>query len=167
MNVVLIGFMGSGKTVVAEAVAKKLKLPHIEMDDLILKKAKRKTVNEIFDKDGEMKFRELEIEVAKDLVKKDNCVISTGGGIVFNKIITDYLRENGFIIHLRTSFAEAKRRLENAKDRPLFRDVRNARKLYNFRKPLYRGYSDAYVRTDGKTVNQVRDAVVELVREEA
>jgi shikimate kinase len=167
MNIVLIGFMGSGKTVVAEALSKRLKLKHIEMDELVLKKSGRKTINEIFDKDGEIRHRELEIEVASDLAKTDNSIISTGGGVVYNKIILDYLRINGYTIHLRTSFAEARRRLEKFHDRPLFRDIRLARKLYSFRKPLYREYSDAFVRTDGKTILQVRDAILDLIEEEA
>jgi shikimate kinase len=167
MNIVLIGFMGSGKTVVAEKLSKKLKMEHIEMDELVLKKTGRKSINEIFDRDGETKFRELEIEVAKELSGKNNVVISTGGGIVFNKIILDYLRENGFVVSLRVSFAEAKRRLEKFHDRPLFRDIRMARKLYFFRKPLYREYSDVSVRTDGKTIEQVTNAILDLIEEEA
>jgi shikimate kinase len=105
--------------------------------------------------------------VARELSKKNNAVIPTGGGVVYNKIIIDYLRENGFVICLRVSFAEAKRRLEKFHDRPLFRDVREARRLYNFRKPLYREYADAFVRTDGKTVKAVTESIFELIEEEA
>jgi len=165
MNIVLIGFSGSGKTTVGKAVAKKLKVKWIEMDDLILTKSKRKSINEIFQKDGEIHFRELEIQIARELAKIDNSVISTGGGVVVNKIIIDYLKEKGAIIHLRTSFAEARRRIADTVDRPLQREVRKARKIYNFRKPLYRQYADAYVRTDNKTIEEVRDEVIEITRD--
>ncbi len=166
MNIVLIGFMGSGKTSVAKVLAKKLKMEHVEMDDYVLRKAKRKSVNEIFDKDGEIKFRELEIEVAKDLAKKDGCIISTGGGVIYNKVIIDHLKKNGCVVLLRTSFAEARRRLEGANDRPLFRNPREARKIYNFRKPLYRAYAENYVRTDGKSINEICDEIAEIFHEQ-
>lgn len=166
MNIVIIGFMGSGKTVVSRTLGKKMKMDFLEMDDFIIKKSGRRTVNSIFDKDGERRFRELEVEVAKELSKRKNSVISTGGGIVLNKISLDYLRENGYVIHLRTSFAEANRRLKDFHDRPLFRNPREARKLYNFRKALYREYSDNYVRTDGKTIDEVSEDIIDLVHDQ-
>ena len=166
MNIVLIGFSGSGKTTVSKALSKKLKMKCFEMDDLVVAKSKRKSVNEIFQKDGETHFRELEIQVAKELAKQDNCIISTGGGVVVNKIILDYFKEKGIVVHLRTSFSEARRRLENTNDRPLQREVRKARKIYNFRKALYRQYADAYVRTDNKTVEEVRDEIIDMTNDE-
>ncbi|HVT00977.1 MAG TPA: shikimate kinase [Patescibacteria group bacterium] len=165
-NIVLIGFMGSGKTVLAEMLAKKLKMEFVEMNDLVLKKSGRKSINDIFDKDGEPHFRELEIEVAKDLRKIDHSVIAAGGGIIVNKLVVDYLRENGYIIYLRVGFNEAKKRLRNFHDRPNFRDPRYARRLYNFRKTLYRAYADDYVRTDKKTLEEVADEIIELIKDD-
>jgi len=105
MKIILIGFMGSGKTTVASILAKKLNLEVIEMDDLIIKKS-GKSINQIFNQDGEERFREMEIEVSKSLMSKDECIISSGGGIVMNKINIDFLRKNGKIVFLKKSFSE-------------------------------------------------------------
>ena len=165
-NIVLIGFMGSGKTRLAEILSKKLNMKFVEMNDMVLAKSKRKSINEIFDKDGETHFRELEIEIAKELRDVENAVIATGGGVIVNRIVLDYLSENGYVIYLRVGFNEAKRRLKDFNDRPNFRDPRYAKKLYNFRKALYRAYADDYVRTDKKTLEEVASEIVELVKDE-
>lgn len=165
MNIVLIGFMGSGKTRLAEILSKKLKMKFEEMNDMVVKKSKRKDINEIFDKDGETHFRELEIEVAKDLRKVENAVIATGGGVVSNKIVIDYLKENGYIVFLRVSFSEARKRLKEFHDRPNFRDPRHALQLYKFRKSLYRAYADDSVRTDNKTLEEIAEEIIDLFKD--
>ena len=133
MKISLIGFMGSGKTSVAKVLARKLNLKNIEMDDLVLKKSKRQSIPEIFSKDGEAHFREIEIEVARDLRTEKDKIISTGGGVIMNKITIDYLKENGKIIFLKTSFKTILDRLINDVSRPLFKDKSKARKLFLFR----------------------------------
>lgn len=155
MKFILIGFMGAGKSTVAKLLAKKLNYSLIEMDEIVLKKSKRKSINEIFQKDGELYFRELEIAVAKDLKDKDKVVISTGGGVVINKIILDYLKKGGKTIYLKTSFSEILKRLKNCQGRPLFKDKKLAKKLFNFRKYLYQEYADLIVETDKKSVEEI------------
>ena len=91
-NVALIGFMGVGKTAVGKALAKKLDWELIELDSLIEQKA-GKPIPEIFEQDGEIAFRELEIEVAKDVSQGENTIIACGGGIVLNQINIDRLRQ--------------------------------------------------------------------------
>lgn len=155
--------MGSGKTVIAQILGKKMKRKVIDMDDVILSKSRRKTINEIFEKDGEIRFRELEIEAAKEIGNKKNVIISTGGGVVMNKIILDYLKNNGEAVYLETSFHECAKRLESFDDRPLFKNILAARKLYEFRRPLYDYYSDYMVNTNGKTLDQVVDEIIRKV----
>lgn len=164
MKIILIGFMGAGKTTVGKILAKKLKIDLIEMDELVLKKSKRKTINEIFTFDGERRFRELEIEVARQLRDVDQAIISTGGGVVINKIILDYLREkNGRVIFLKTSFPEIVKRLKNASDRPLFKDEDKAKKLFGFRKRLYEEYADYIIETDNKNPRLIVEEIVKLI----
>jgi len=155
MNIVLIGFMGSGKTTISSQLAKKLQLNYLEMDDLVLKKSKRKDINQIFAIDGELKFRELEITVSKQLIKSKNTVISTGGGVVMNKIIIDYLKKSGLIIFLETSFAEIEKRLNSDRSRPLFKNKNQSKELFKLRQPLYKVYSNLTIKTDGQTVNKI------------
>lgn len=165
MNIILIGFMGSGKTTVAHLLAKMLKMDVVEMDEIIVKNSKRKSVNEIFEKDGEIRFRELEIEAAKSIKDLDNTVISTGGGVVMNKIILDYLRQNGVVVYLDTSFYEIQKRLEKTSDRPLFKNVLAARKLFEFRNPLYDFFSEYMVTTNDKEPQAVAAEVAKKVNE--
>jgi len=159
MKIVLIGYMGSGKTTVARLLAKKLHWSLIEMDDLILKSSQRKSISEIFARDGEIKFREMEIRIAKKLRKKNQVIISTGGGVVMNKIILDYLKENAQVFFLKTSFDTVVKRLKNDSQRPLFKNIAAAKKLAAFREPLYEQYADEIIITDEKTppaiINQI------------
>ena len=151
--------MGSGKTTVSKILAKKLSLDVIEMDRLIVLLA-GKNINQIFDEKGEVWFRELEIQVAKSLIKKDNVVISTGGGVVMNKINIDHLKKNGKIIFLKTSFSEINKRLKNINDRPLFKDKIKAKKLFTFRQKLYKEYGDLIVNTDGRSVEEIAYEII-------
>ena len=87
-NIALVGFMGVGKTAVGEALAKKLDRKFVELDLLIEQRA-GKPIPEIFQQDGEVAFRELEIEVTKEVSRDKNLVIACGGGLVLNKINID------------------------------------------------------------------------------
>lgn len=159
MKIILIGFMGSGKTTIGKLLAEKLNLNFIEMDDVILKKSKRKNINEIFEKDGESKFRIIETEVAKELVNKEHAVISSGGGVITNKINIDYLKKEGVIVYLETSFESIKKRLENIDDRPLFKDKKSALNLYKKRLPIYTNFAQLVIATDKLNANQVADKI--------
>ena len=84
MRVILIGFMGVGKTSVGKRLAKKLNFDFIDTDYEI-ELVEKKSISKIFEQDGEKYFRKLENNLLKDLVKNDNIVISTGGGIITTK----------------------------------------------------------------------------------
>ncbi len=159
MKLILIGFMGSGKTTVAKNLGEKLNLKVIEMDDLIVKRS-GKSISRIFNEDGETRFRELETKVAKSLAKKDKCIISTGGGVVINKININHLKENGKMIFLKTSFLEITKRLKNDNNRPLFKNKKMAKKLFIFRQGLYKKYADLIVSTDGKSVEEITYEII-------
>lgn len=163
-NIILIGFMGSGKSSVASLLSKKLKMEIFEMDKLILKKSKRKSINDIFKKDGEIKFRELEIRTAKKLSTEDGVIVSSGGGVVMNKIIIDYLRQNGVIIYLNASLVTIHTRLAGVEDRPLFKNKKTSQKLYELRKPLYEDYSDVAINVNGKTVERISTDIISKLK---
>ena len=159
MKIILIGFMGSGKTTVGRLLAKKLNFDFVEMDKLIIGQ-QGKTINQIFNEVGEEGFRLLESQISKDLRKKENVVISTGGGVVINKINTDNLKKNGTIVFLKTSFSEIKKRLKHAADRPLFRNLKSAEALFNIRQNLYTESADLVVNTDGKSVERITNEII-------
>jgi len=162
-KIILIGFMGSGKTTLANFLTEALSVPMYCLDDLIVKKAKR-NIPEIFNCDGEITFREYEIAVAKDLRNIEKGIIDCGGGVVMNKIILDYLRnKNGIIIYLKTSFETIKKRLGKDDKRPLFKDLKKAKRLYQLRQILYENYADLIVITDDKSVKEVAYEIISQI----
>ena len=164
MKVVLIGFMGSGKSSVAPRLAKKLGLAVVEMDDLVVKKAGGMSIERIFEAGGEAAFRELEIAVAKDLKGADGVVVSTGGGAVMNRLILDYLKDGAVVVELLAPFNTLIERISPKMPRPLFRDVPAAKRLYELRKPLYNEYATIHVSTANKSIDEVAQEVADKVK---
>jgi shikimate kinase len=165
MKYVLIGFMGSGKTSVATALAQKLGFSVIEMDTLVYQKTGCADMSEVFAKGGELLLRETEIALAKEYRAASHVVISTGGGVVMNKIILDYLKEHqGQVIFLESSFKTvADRVATDSTPRPLFQNLAQAEMLYQLRLPLYRAYSDIQIQTDQKTVDQIVQEITQFI----
>jgi shikimate kinase len=144
MKMILIGFMGSGKTTVAQQLAQILKLPIIEMDEIVLQKTNSQSMHEVFAKGGERLLREMEIAISQEYANADQVIISTGGGIVLNKITLDYLKQpSDEIFFLNTPFhVIANRITTNDRSRPLFTNITEAYSLYCFRQSLYLQYAD-------------------------
>ena len=139
MNIVLTGFMASGKTEISKAIAEISKYTLVDTDDLIIQKLNM-SINEIFDKYGEEYFRKIEHETVLETAQIANAVIATGGGVVLNKANIDALRETGLVFNLSPDFSVIKERLEEArKTRPLLRQdsIEDIEKRFNDRKPFY------------------------------
>ncbi len=149
-NIALVGFMGTGKTDVGRLLAGKLGKDFVELDELIEQKA-GKTIPEIFQQDGEIAFRELEIEAAREAAAQKNAVIACGGGVILNQINVDRLREQGVIVYLTASpEAILQRTSSDTDERPLLvAEDRASRveKLLNFRRPFYERAADITVDT--------------------
>ncbi len=164
MNILLIGFMGSGKSTVAQHLSKLLGLTCVEMDQLVYDKTQTNNMDEVFAKGGETLLRETEIEIAKEYASKKNQVISTGGGIVMNKIILDYFKAGeSKVIFLHASFHKISQQLAGDCSRPLFRDLKMAKELYDFRLPLYATYADATIEVDPHTPSEIALKIQELI----
>jgi len=162
-NIVLIGFMGTGKTIVSKLLSKELQLPLLETDDEIVKRSGLKSVNEIFEKKGEPYFRELETEVISSFAEKTNCIISCGGGIITNPENINILKENSNIIFLSASFETIAGRVKEEDSRPLFTDTEKAKELYLQRLPLYQKFADEVISTDNLTPEEVVELIVSKV----
>jgi shikimate kinase len=167
-NIALIGFMGTGKTVVGKLLAQQLGKEFIEIDALIEKKA-GKSIPEIFRQDGEMAFRGLEIEVTKDIADKKNAVIACGGGIVLNIINIERLRQESVIICLTASpSAILKRTALDKTGRPLLAVAdrrRQIKELLMFRRPFYERAADIMINTSRLKPEAVAGLIIEEVRE--
>ena len=162
-NIALIGFMGVGKTQVGKALATKLDKEFVELDSLIEHKA-GKSIPEIFEQNGEVAFRELEIDVTKEVAKDRNLVIACGGGIVLNKINIDRLKKEGIIIYLIASpRAILKRTASDENERPLL-EVDNPTltisELLRFRKPFYERAADVKINTSKLDIDSVAEQII-------
>jgi shikimate kinase len=167
-SIALVGFMGTGKTVVGRALAARLGREFVELDSLIEQRAGRR-IPEIFRQEGEVVFRELEIEVTKEVAHQKNAVIACGGGIVLNKINIDRLREECIIVYLeaspgiilkRTSGDENERPLLAAPDR-----AGQIKELLRFRQPFYERAADIRVDTSKLDIDAVVERIVAKLRE--
>ncbi len=117
-NIVLIGFMGTGKTTVGKLLAARLGLAFTDMDDVIVERA-GKSIPAIFADDGEPAFRALERQVVVDLAARRGLVIATGGGVVLNPDNTRDLGASGLLVALSASPDVILERLRHDTGRPL------------------------------------------------
>jgi len=154
-NIILIGFMGTGKSTVGRLLAERLDLTAVDMDTLIEARA-GKPISAIFKEDGETAFRRMEQALAHKLAQGSGQVISTGGGVVLDPENLTNLQAAGLIVCLQASPDEILRRVESDQTRPLLEGDKQARirELYEARRPLY----DALpfqIQTDGRTPEEI------------
>ena len=167
-NIALIGYMGTGKTAVGQALAKKLGMKFLELDWLIEKQAGKK-IAEIFREQGEIGFRELEIEATKQISGEKHCVIACGGGIVLNKINIDRLREGAVMVYLMASPGTILKRIAAEKgQRPLLAvddQLKTISDMLKFRKPYYERSADITVNTSKMNIAAIAERIIEKLKE--
>ena len=165
MNLILCGMMGAGKTTIGIKIAELTGRRWYDTDGLIVDKYGK--ISDIFEYYGEAHFRKLETEIVKDLAKKDDLIISTGGGLVLKKENNALLQENGKIVFLRASLDTLAKRLKVDGDRPLLQtsteSIRDRlSRLMAERSPIYEHVSDYIVDVDGKTPEEIAKEIVAL-----
>ncbi|MBI3398050.1 MAG: shikimate kinase [Deltaproteobacteria bacterium] len=164
-NIVITGFMGTGKTSVGRRLAKELNLKFIDTDDLIEKKAGI-NIHEIFAKFGEGYFRLLESKVIHDISSHTGMVIATGGGAIVNPLNFEALKKNGTIICLTASIDAIFSRVGKGDERPLISqdDKREAiSALLKVREPFYKK-ADFTIDTTAKSIGDVVKELLKIVR---
>jgi len=117
-NLVFLGMMGSGKSSIGNLVSKKLDLPFIDIDNLIVENAEM-SISEIFEKKGEVYFRNLEEKITLKTLKKIKVVISLGGGGFINAKIRKEILANHFSFWLNWDDSILVKRIKDSKKRPL------------------------------------------------
>jgi shikimate kinase len=161
-NIALIGYMGTGKTIVGQLLAEKLDMNLVELDWFIEQEAGM-TIPEIFEKEGETGFREREIAATKAIVTETNSVIACGGGIVLNRINIDRLKECSVIIYLEASPETILERVSGeAGQRPLLEvedRLATIKEMLEYREPLYRKSAEISVDTSGLSPDDVADII--------
>ena len=120
-NIVLIGFMGTGKTTVGQQISKELRMPMVDTDTMV-EVDNQMIIGEIFDRYGEGYFRNLETAAVRKVSKFKSHVISTGGGVVLRFENLNLLQENGLLFCLRATPEEIFERIKDESRRPLLKD---------------------------------------------
>ena len=167
-NIALIGFMGAGKTAVGKALAKRLGRSFVELDSLIEQKA-GKSIPDVFQQDGEIAFRELEIEVTKEISKDKNLVIACGGGIVLNRINIERLRQQSRVVYLTASPGVILKRIASEEgQRPLLEvnPTLTIHELLSFRKPFYERAADITINTSKLDIDSVVEQIISKLKED-
>ena len=167
MNVVLIGLRGSGKTKVGKILAKQLGKRFIEMDKLIVKKAKM-SIPKIVEKFGWDKFRDLEEQVATEVSKLKNVVNATGGGVILRKRNISNLKKNSIVIWLQARIDTLLKRIGDDPNRPSLTGNKNRRTdmqiTFKERKSLYQKAADFIIDTENKGISQVAEEIIKLLK---
>ena len=150
-NIILIGFMGCGKTTIGKKVASMTGREFLDTDKVIEEEAGM-TISEIFEKQGEEAFRKMEADLCKRLSDRNNLVIATGGGIVKNETNCELLRKNGVIVYMKANPEHIFRNVRNDNSRPLLNGkgkMKTIKRLMEERKPLYEGMCDLTAEISG------------------
>lgn len=164
-NIVLLGFMGTGKTAIGKKLAVDLNMQFVEVDSIIEGK-EGVTINEIFSVKGEPFFRKVEADVVKELSKKKGLVISAGGGVVLNPDNIREMQRNGILICLNAAPEEIYKRIKGEGQRPLLNvkdPLKKIKELLDYRKPYYNRIN-LQIDTTGKSVEEVVKEVKEQVK---
>lgn len=161
-NIVLVGFMGTGKTTIGNLLAEQTGMPLVDMDAMVEKRA-GKSINEIFAEDGEPRFRVLEREIVRELSAQGSQVVSTGGGIVLNPDnIADY-EKTGLVVCLLASAEEILARVQHDDTRPLLAGDKQDKivQLLETRRPLYEAITHK-VDTNGLAPETIAAQIITL-----
>jgi len=164
MNIILFGFMGTGKTTVGEKLAEELGWSFLDMDVLIEQREKR-TISSIFETDGEARFRQIEKQLVAELARKEKHVISTGGGVVLDPENVLTYQQNGLCVCLCASTETILERVAKQSHRPLLEDGEKERKIRDMlvtRKPLYDAVPHQ-IQTDTMTPDEIVETILKAL----
>ena len=164
-NILLIGPPACGKTALARYLAERLGREFLDSDDAVQKRA-MSTVAEIFEREGERRFRQYETEAIAELTQKHGIVLATGGGAVLSKENRCRLRECGTVVYLRASVETQLARIGDGAERPLLKS-RNKREvleqLSRQRESHYRRIADIILSVDNKSICETSDELINIL----
>ena len=155
-NIVLVGFMGTGKTSIGRRISSQLRMRYVDTDEIV-ERDNRRRISDIFAEDGEAVFRELESEAVRKVSKLHNHVISTGGGVVLKEANMTELKRNGVIFCLTATAEEIYKRVGHQIHRPLLQDPDPLAKIQSMladRRPYY-AKSDHMISTTGRSFGEI------------
>lgn len=158
-NIYFIGMRGVGKSSVGSLLAKRMKREFFDTDEWI-KEKEDMAIADLVQKKGWEYFRKSERKAVEVMSKKENAVVSTGGGILMHFDNASKLKKTGKLIHLMASIKTLKKRLAKQTKRPSITGadpVDELESLWQTRKPIYDAYADITIDTEGKTAEAIVD----------
>ena len=163
MNIVIVGFMGTGKTAVASRLAVRTGMKYTSMDRII-EEIEERSINEIFASEGEAYFRSVEKDVVREVSSQDGLIVDSGGGVVLDEDNIKALKKNGKIICLTATPEVIHTRTKKSGHRPLLSVPDPKGKIAELleSRAVHYEKADFQVDTSTKTVEQVVDEVIGL-----
>ncbi len=161
-NIFLIGFMGTGKSTIARELEKMLNTECMEMDEMIVER-QGMSIPDIFEQYGEDYFRDAESELLIDLKKKENVIVSCGGGVVVRQENIGYMKESGTIILLSATPQTVYERVKNNRNRPILNGNMNVEYIAGLmekRREKYEEAADITIITDNKNVEEICKEII-------
>lgn len=168
MNLVLIGYRGTGKSEAAQRLKEHLNLTRIGLDAELVERAEL-SIPEYVEQNGWPAFRDLETEIVRDASQKDGLIIDCGGGVIERPENIPLLKENGLVFWLKASVDVVVKRIESGTQRPALLEgktfTEEVAEVLAVRTPKYLAASDFVIDTDGKSLECVADEIVKLWEE--
>lgn len=165
MNLVLIGYRGTGKSTVAGLLAKRLGMEVVSLDQEIVRDAGR-SIPDIVAAHGWPHFRDLEAAVTRRVSGRDNIIIDAGGGVILREDNVQHLKRGGKLFWLRASVAVIVGRIGGGSERPALTEGKSfteeIEEVLSTRTPLYEAAADHAVDTDTRRPEQVAADVARL-----
>lgn len=161
-NIILVGFMGTGKDTTGRYLAWLLNRPFISTDEMI-EFAEGTTITQIFKKRGEAYFRKKEIWALQKIQDLRNTIIATGGGIVLSENNRSLLQKMGRVVHLHADISTLKKRLRFDGSRPLIKSMKDLKILYNNRRKNY-DFARVEIDTTNKSIEAVAHEVIKKLK---
>ena len=166
-NIVLIGFMGAGKTTISDYLSTMFDMKLVEMDQEIAEREEM-SIPDIFATYGEEYFRRLETKLLKELQSGKNCIISCGGGAALRQENVTEMKKNGRVVLLTASPETIYERVKDSDDRPVLNGNKNVdfiADLMEKRREKYEAAADVVIQTDNKTVLQISEELISKLME--
>lgn len=170
LNIILIGFRGTGKTTIGRLLAQRLHKEFIDADEYLERKEKR-TIKDIFREGGENLFREIEAKIIAELSLLNNKVIATGGGVILREENVKNLKRRGILILLDANTGALHKRIyedtQAQQRRPNLTNLSSYQEieyLLEYRRPLYHKIADFVLNTTCASVNDTTNKIIALIR---
>ena len=166
MNIVLVGYRGTGKSAVGRLLAARLGREFVSTDAEIVKRAKR-PIPEIVAQEGWEYFRNLESEICRELAGRDRLVIDTGGGAILRTQNVEALKKNGAVFWLTASVETITKRIGGGSQRPSLTGTKSfvdeIQEVLRERTPKYQAAADHIIATDDRSITQLVETLLTLV----